>query len=102
MVKLVALYKKPSDLEAFDRHYKETHVSLVQKWPGLRRVEMAKVTGAPGGEPGYYLMTEMYFDDQDALRAALRSPEGRAAGEDLQRFAAGLVTMMYAHVEQGS
>lgn len=100
MVKLVALYKKPPDLQSFDRHYQETHLPLVRRWPGLRRVELARVSGMPGGgEPPYYLIVEMHFDDQDALRAALRSPEGRAAGEDLQQFAPGLVTLLYAQVE---
>jgi len=96
MVKLVALYRRPPDLAAFDRHYAETHLPLIRKMPGLRRVEAWRITGAPGGEAPYYLIGEMYFDDQDALRAAMRSPEGRAAGEDLQHFAAGLVTMIYA------
>lgn len=95
MVKLVALYKKPADAESFDRHYVETHVPLIKKWPGLRRVEVGKVTGAIGGEAPYYQIAEMYFDNMDALKTALRSPEGRAAGEDLQSFAPGLVTMLY-------
>jgi len=100
VVKLIALYKKPSDPASFDRHYRETHVPLVRKWPGLRRVELGRVTGMPGaGEPPYYLVAEMYFDDQEAMRAALRSPESRAAAEDLQGFAPGLVTLIYAQVE---
>ena len=98
MVKLVALYRKPQDPDAFDQHYRQTHLRLVERMPGLRRVELGKITGAVGGESPYYLITEMYFDDQDALRAALRSPEGRAAGDDLQSFASGLVTMVYAQV----
>ena len=100
MVKLIALYAAPQDPAAFDRHYQEVHLPLVRKWPGLRRVELARITGTPGGgHAPYYQMAEMYFDDHDALRAALRSPEGRAAGEDLQRFAPGLVTLLYAQVE---
>ena len=99
MVKLVAFYRKPADPAVFDQHYRATHMPLIHRMPGLRRVEVAKITGAVGGgEAPYYLMAEMYFDDPDALRAALRSAEGRAAGDDLQQFAAGLVTMVYAQV----
>lgn len=96
MVKLVALYRRPADPAAFDRHYSEHHLPLIRKMPGLRRLEAWRITGAPGSEAPYYLIGEMYFDDQDALRAAMRSPAGRAAGEDLRGFAAGLVTMLYA------
>lgn len=96
MVKLIALYRRPPDPAAFDRHYDQTHLPLIRKMPGLRRVEAWRITGAPGGETSYYLIADMYFDDQETLRAAMRSPEGRAAGEDLQQFAAGLVTMVYA------
>ncbi len=99
MVKLVALYTVPPDPAAFDRHYVETHLPLIRRWPGLRRLEAGKVTGAVGGKTPYYAVAEMYFDDMDALRAAMRSPEGRAAGDDLQGFAAGLVTMLYVQVE---
>ncbi len=99
MVKLIALYAKPPDLSSFDRHYHEVHLPLVRKWPGLRKVELGRITGMPGeGELPYYLIAEMYFDDQNALRAALRSPESRAAADDLQRFAPGLVTLLYAQV----
>lgn len=98
MVKLVALYRKPNDPVSFDRHYSDTHAPLISKWPGLRKVEVGKVTGAIGGEAPYYQIAEMYFEDMDALKTALRSPEGRAAGADLQLFAPGLVTMLYVNV----
>jgi uncharacterized protein (TIGR02118 family) len=98
MVKLVALYTTPPDSAAFDRHYFETHLPLIERWPGLRRLEAGKVTGAVGGTAPYYAMAEMYFDDIEALRAAMRSAEGRAAGDDLQGFAKGLVTMLYVQV----
>jgi uncharacterized protein (TIGR02118 family) len=98
MVKLVALFTKPPDPDDFDRHYRDVHLPLIERWPGLRRLEAGKVTGAVGGPAPYYAMAEMYFDDPDALRAAMRSPEGRAAGDDLQGFANGLVTMLYVQV----
>jgi hypothetical protein len=37
----------------------------------------------------------MYFSDQDALRTAMKSPEMAAAGDNLNSFAEGLVTLMY-------
>ncbi len=98
MVKLIALYRIPEDTGSFDQHYNEIHTPLVKKMPGLRKLELARITGAPIGEPKHYLIAEMFFDDQDAMNAALASPEGKATGRDLMSFAASLVTMFYAEV----
>ena len=100
VVKLVALYRHPGDREAFERHYWEVHVPLARRMPGLRRVEISRVTGSPGGESPYYLMAEMYFDDPASLAAALQSAEGRAAGKDLMLFAGELVSLHTAEVVQ--
>ena len=98
MVKLVALYLRPEDPEAFDRHYFQTHLPLAGRMPGLRRAEVARVQGAPGGESPYYLMTELYFDSRESLEAAMRSPEGREAARDLMGFAGRWVSLHIAEV----
>jgi uncharacterized protein (TIGR02118 family) len=98
MVKLIALYKKPSDTSAFDNHYTHKHTPLVKKMPGLKKLEVSNITSAIGGEAKFYLLAEMYFENEDALNRAMASPEGKAAGKDLMDFAAGLVQMMIAEV----
>ena len=45
---------------------------------------------------GFYLMAEMHFADEAALKAAMKSPENAAAGENLETFAHGLYTLMFA------
>ncbi len=100
MVKLVALYRTPEDPAAFDKHYFGIHTPLVQKWPGLLRLEVAKVTGAPIGEPKQYLMAEMYFQDETAMQNALRSPEGKATARDVMEFAGSLVSMFFAEINE--
>ena len=96
MVKLVALYKKPADVEAFERHYKEVHTPLVKNMPGLRKLEIVRFTGAPMGEAKFYLMALMDFDNKNAMMAALGSDEGKAAGKDVMSFAGDIVQMMFA------
>ncbi|HTP13452.1 MAG TPA: EthD family reductase [Bacteroidota bacterium] len=98
MVKLIAMYKTPPDQRAFDSHYDEVHTPLVRKIPGLRRLEVARITGAPIGEPQHYLIAEMYFDDQNSMQKSLSSPEGKATARDLASFAGAIVTMFYAEV----
>ncbi|MFQ5415387.1 MAG: EthD family reductase [Phycisphaerae bacterium] len=96
MVKLVALYKKPKDVDAFERHYKEVHAPLARKIPGLQRLGVSRFFGAPGGEPRYHMAAVLHFADKDAMFAGLNSPEGKAAAKDLMGFAGDIVHMMFA------
>jgi uncharacterized protein (TIGR02118 family) len=99
MVKLVVCYGTPEDPAAFDTHYSSTHAPLAQKIPNLRRFEAGKVLGTPDGSPApYYLLAELSFDDAEALQAAMGSPEGQAAANDVPTFATGGATMMIAEV----
>jgi uncharacterized protein (TIGR02118 family) len=45
---------------------------------------------------GFYMMAEMSFTDKEAMKAGMKSPEMAAAGENLNSFASGLVTLMFA------
>ena len=99
MIKLVALFKRPDDVEAFDAHYEQTHAPLMRHVPGLERMEVTRNLRAFRGEPEYYLVAEMYFTDQQAFDTAMASDENRAAGKDLMGFAREYVTMFYGEVE---
>lgn len=100
MVKLIALYRKPADPAAFDKHYHEVHLPLIKKTPGLRKLEVTRITGAPLGETKYYVMAEMYYDSLDAMNAANASPEGKAAGRDLMTFAGDVVTLFFGEISE--
>lgn len=94
-MKLVALYQEPADPAAFDEAYFTTHLPLIEKVPGLQKTVVTRFSRTIMGD-GYYLMAEMYFADKETLKAAMTSPEMAAAGENLNGFAAGLVTLMFA------
>jgi uncharacterized protein (TIGR02118 family) len=96
MVKLVALYRKPTDPEAFERAYFVELIPLVKKIPGLQRVNMNRITGAPRGEPDFCVMTVLCFNDRDTMDRSLASPENIEAGKNLTSFARGLVSFVYA------
>ena len=100
MVKLIALYRKPPDEESFNNHYFNTHIPIAKKMPGLRKLEVTRITGAPIGETKYHMMAEMYFDSVEAMNAANASPEGRATAKDLVSFAADLVTLFFGEVKE--
>ena len=87
MIKLVAMYKTPADIEMFEKHYFEKHMPIVEKIPGLLRSEVSKLKILPGTESEYYMMTEMYYDDMDSFNAAMATPEGKASARDIVNFA---------------
>src|SRR5437868_4646954 len=89
MVKIVIAYPPPPDAAAFDAHYLETHIPLCRKLPGLRRAEVVHLKGAPDVSRQLYILTEFYFDDRDAMKNALKSPEMAACVADLKAHLPG-------------
>jgi uncharacterized protein (TIGR02118 family) len=98
MVKLIIFFRKPADEDAFEEHFSNHHVPLINAMPNLRRTALTRAIGAPRGEAPYYLIHEAYFEDLPTLTYALNSPEGRAAGADLMQFARDTVSLMFAEV----
>ena len=95
MARLVVTYKTPKDKAAFDKHYFENHVPLAKTIPGLRKFEVSQgpiVT--PAGPSSLHLIATLHFDDLAAIQRAFASPEGQAAGADVQSFATGGVDMI--------
>ena len=100
MIKLVALYGKPRDPAHFDRYYREVHVPLAKKIPNLRRFTIHKVLGSPQeGEPPFYCLTEVYWDDLATARKALASPDGQASYDDVPNYATGGVRFVFTEVD---
>ncbi|MFB0872626.1 MULTISPECIES: EthD family reductase [unclassified Sphingobium] len=93
-VRLIALYRKPADVAEFFEHYDKIHTPLVKAIPHLRSLRISRVTQSFVGEPGYFLMAEMGFENSATFAQAMSSRENREAATDLQRFAAGLVTLL--------
>jgi uncharacterized protein (TIGR02118 family) len=100
MVKLVALYRTPAEASDFDQHLTSIHIPLLKVYPGLRKIEITRITQAPIGDASFSVMAEMYFDDHDAMDRALSSRHGKAVARDLMAFAADLVTVFHGEVAQ--
>ena len=86
--KLVVLYARPDDPESFDKHYRDVHVPLVEKIPGLDKFEWATfAAAADGGELSYHVIAELHFADPDALQKALGTDESKATAADFAQIA---------------
>jgi uncharacterized protein (TIGR02118 family) len=97
MAQVIALYRKPTDVAAFDAYYHGTHVPLARTLPGLRGYRISNgPIGTMGGESPLHLVALLEFDSMAAIGAALASPEGAATAADLANFAqAGVDLLMF-------
>lgn len=91
--RIAVCYGKPENPGEFDEHYISVHIPLARAVPGLTEFTWGKVASVDGSEPPYYAVANLYFADEQALKAGMTSPEMRAAGKDLRNFATGGVTM---------
>ena len=97
MVKFLVLYNTPADPTAFERHYRDVHIPLTKKLPGLRRYTIGRhVRLIRGDEPSYWI-AELEWDTMDALEKAFQSPEGQATAQDVANLEslAGVWSMVY-------
>jgi len=88
MAALVAIYKTPADVDAFEKHYFGTHIPLAKTMPGVRKYEVSRgPVSALAGPNDVYMVGTVYFDDLEAMRRAFVRPEGRATAADGRLFA---------------
>jgi uncharacterized protein (TIGR02118 family) len=77
-VKVVIVYPRPQDEQAFERAYLSEHVPMVEsKLRGLTRLVLTKVTGSPQGKIAAYRLAEAYFSSMDDLQACIESDGGK-------------------------
>ena len=99
MIKYVAMYRTPADVEAFDESYFTTHVPIANSTPGLVRTEIARVLKTVTGEPSLHVLAELYFESYDSLKAAFKTSEWAASGANLAEWGGlELVSMYIAEV----
>jgi uncharacterized protein (TIGR02118 family) len=98
MTTLLVLYRAPEGgadaLATFESRYRDEHMPLVGKTPGVRAARAWRVKEALGGETDLVLAAALDFDDRAALDEGLRSDPMRAAARVLREIAPGLATFL--------
>jgi uncharacterized protein (TIGR02118 family) len=100
MHKVLAMYPQPRDPEHFRRYYRDTHVPLASKMPGLRSSRWSFSIESVDGPSPYFCIWEGEFDDAAAMAAAMGSPEGQRVVADIPNYATGGVVIL--HYDQES
>src|SRR3954447_7132235 len=98
--RLLVSYGQPEDPGAFDDYYQDTHLPIVMEVPGLVRFTFGKGASLDPAEKAPYLVAELDFHSEEAMRTAFRSNEGRAMGADVPNFATGGLTMTHFDVHE--
>jgi uncharacterized protein (TIGR02118 family) len=73
-VKMIVMYPRPKDIDAFEKLYQNEHVPMaVEKLAGKSKFVATKVTASPQGTPPYYRIAEVHFPSMEALQACAAS-----------------------------
>ena len=62
--------------DAAEKHYREAHVGIARRLPGLRNYVIGKLLGPSADGQSRYRIAMLVFDSLDAYRAAYQSPAG--------------------------
>jgi uncharacterized protein (TIGR02118 family) len=77
-VKVVIIYPRPQNEQAFEDSYLSEHVPMVEnKLKGLTRLVLTKVSGSPQGKIAAYRIAEMYFSSMNDLHSSMESDGGK-------------------------
>ncbi len=79
-------YRKPDDPEAFERHYRAVHIPMTWKFPKMKRMTIAKPLPGEEGSDEIWLISTMYWEDLESMRAALKSDARAEAWKDSAKF----------------
>jgi uncharacterized protein (TIGR02118 family) len=97
MFKFMMFFHHPANQDHFEDSYNDL-LALVERMPNVQRRQVISVVGSPIGNPPYYRILEVYFDDRQQMEAALMSPAGQEAGGQIMTFPDGTFEMIFAEV----
>ena len=100
-VKLIVMYPRPKDVDAFEKLYQSEHVPMaVQKLQGKTKLVATKITASPQGTAPYYRVAEVHFPSMEALQACAASEGGKQTlAHATQISSGGPPVMMIAEEE---
>jgi uncharacterized protein (TIGR02118 family) len=100
-MKITVLYNQPKSTEEFDKYYFSKHMPMVYAVKEIKKVEVARPAPSPAGAPSpYHIVTELWFDTPDVLKAVTSTPEWKAIADDVPKFTEpGSVTIIISEIE---
>jgi len=76
--KLIVMYPRPTDVQAFETVYRRDHVPLaVERLIGKTKIVASRVIGSPQGKPAFHRIAEVHFPSMEALETCAASEGGK-------------------------
>ena len=76
--KIVVIYPRPKDVEAFEKVYQNEHVPMaVANLGGKTKIVATRILASPQGTPPFYRIVEVHFPSMQALEACAASEGGK-------------------------
>lgn len=89
-VKLVVIYPRPKDIDAFEKIYQTEHVPLaVAKLGGKTKIVATKILNSPQDLPPFCRIAEIYFPSMHALEACAASEGGKETLANAVKISSG-------------
>jgi uncharacterized protein (TIGR02118 family) len=89
-VKLIVMYPRPKDINAFEKLYQSEHVPMaVAKLAGKTKFVATKINASPQGTPAFHRIAEVHFPSMEALQACAASAGGKETLEHATKISSG-------------
>lgn len=99
--KLVVIYPRPLDEDAFERAYRDEHIPMLEtKLKGLSRFVATKVLRSPQGKVTAYRLAEIHFSSMEDLTRITESEAGKEVLEHAQKISTGGTPLLLVCEEQ--
>lgn len=98
MYKVIAVYKAfdESKKAQLEEHFKAVHTPICLRIPGIKELRVNKVFGGPTGASNLHMVVDMVFENKDAWKAAMKTPEMMESGKDAVKTFGDLVSVHFA------
>jgi uncharacterized protein (TIGR02118 family) len=96
--RFLVLWGEPTDIDAFEAHYRDVHIPLANRMARLRSYTVSTGVSPIRGDEKPYRVGELEWDTLEDLRQDFRSPEGEATARDvevLSQWSPGVRSIIY-------
>lgn len=83
MIRVTHLFLVSKDGGDVEDYIHKTYLPLIEGLPDMLRYEIAFVIGPTLGNTPAHAILDQYFQDEDAMNAAMASPSGKALSREI-------------------